>query len=182
MDRETRRKKICEILEGSEVLVSASALAKRFKVSRQCIVQDIAILRANGVIIEAYARGYQIPKSNHLEKVLKVVHKDDEVEKELNIIVDLGGVVKDVFVFHKVYGKIAAPMDIASRSDVKAFADSIASGKSSLLKNITSNFHYHTIMAPDKKTLELIEDKLWEAGFLAELKEYEPEEINRQKE
>ena len=41
-------------------------------------------------------------------QVLKVVHEDDEVEEELSTIVDAGGHVKDVFVYHKVYGVIRA--------------------------------------------------------------------------
>ena len=40
-----------------------------------------------------------------------MVHEDDEVEEELSTIVDAGGHVKDVFVYHKVYGVIRANME-----------------------------------------------------------------------
>ena len=37
-------------------------LAKHFRVSRQCLVQDMAILRASGEEILATLRGYHLPK------------------------------------------------------------------------------------------------------------------------
>ena len=41
-------------------------------------------------------------------RVFKVYHADEDVEKELTTIVDLGGTVVDVFVYHKVYGVLRA--------------------------------------------------------------------------
>ena len=43
---EMRRKEILEYIANSKTPVSGAALAKRFQVSRQVIVQDIALLRA----------------------------------------------------------------------------------------------------------------------------------------
>ena len=43
IEREEREKRIIEILESSETLVSGTYLAELFDVSRQVIVQDIAI-------------------------------------------------------------------------------------------------------------------------------------------
>ena len=80
------------------------ALAKELDVSRQVIVQDIALLRANGAAIFRQTEGYLIQADKRYSRVLKVVHEDDEVEEELSTIVDAGGHVKDVFVYHKVYG------------------------------------------------------------------------------
>ena len=67
-------------------------LAKDLDVSRQVIVQDIALLRANGTAIFSTNRGYLIQESKEFSRVLKVVHSDDEVEEELSTIVDAGGV------------------------------------------------------------------------------------------
>ncbi len=119
--------------------------------SRQVIVQDIALLRANGAAIFSTNRGYLIQADKQYSRVLKVVHEDDEVEEELSTIVDAGGHVKDVFVYHKVYGVIRANMDIKSRRDVRNYLEEIRTGKSSLLKNVTSGYHYHTICAESEK-------------------------------
>ena len=58
MDGEQRREVILEILRGEEKPISGTYLAKKFKVSRQVIVQDVALLRAKGNDILATARGY----------------------------------------------------------------------------------------------------------------------------
>jgi len=44
IEREEREKKILEILRDSETLVSGTYLAEFFDVSRQVIVQDIAMI------------------------------------------------------------------------------------------------------------------------------------------
>ena len=46
--------------------------------------------------------------------------------------------------------------------------EDIRSGKSSPLKNITSNYHYHKVSADSEETLDLIEQELREKGFLLE--------------
>ena len=104
MNGDERRKKIINILSSSKSPVAGVALAKELDVSRQVIVQDIALLRANGAAIFSTNRGYLIQADKQYSRVLKVVHEDDEVEEELSTIVDAGGHVKDVFVYHKVYG------------------------------------------------------------------------------
>ena len=58
----------------------------------------------------------------------------------------------------------------------------IQSGKSSLLKNVTSGYHYHTILAPDEQTLDLIQNDLLEKGMLASLQDYEPVEFGKRAE
>ena len=101
MNGDERRKKIINILSSSKSPVAGVALAKELDVSRQVIVQDIALLRANGAAIFSTNRGYLIQADKQYSRVLKVVHEDDEVEEELSTIVDAGGHVKDVFVYHK---------------------------------------------------------------------------------
>lgn len=101
MSGEERRGKIIQALKNSDKAVSATTLAKEFDVSRQVIVQDVALLRANGKNIFSTNRGYLIQEDEETTRVFKVQHEDDEVEKELTTIVDLGGTVEDVFVYHK---------------------------------------------------------------------------------
>ena len=45
----------------------------------------------------------------------------------------------------------------------------IEGGKSSPLKNITSNYHYHLIEADSEETLDLIEEALRQKKFLVEV-------------
>ena len=181
MKCEERRKEIIKRLSESSKPLSASNLSEEFDVSRQIIVKDIAHLRLEGFNISALNRGYVLENSGKPVRVFKVIHSDEDVEKELNLIVDLGGTIEDVFIYHKVYNKVSAPMNIHSRRDVEKFLDSIRSGKSSLLKNVTSGYHYHTVSSDSFEALKYIEDKLWENGFLASLQEFEPDELKIEK-
>lgn len=174
MTGEERKKQILKILKDSEAPVSGTALAQMLGVSRQVVVQDIAVLRAANIEILSTNQGYLMNTVSSAARVFKVVHTDEEVEEELNLFVDCGGFVKDVFVYHKVYGVLRAEMNIASRLDVQAFVGDIRSGKSSLLKNITSNFHYHTVIADNEHVLDIIQERLAQRGFLAQLQDYEP--------
>ena len=136
-------------------------------------MQDVALLRANGKNIFSTNRGYLIQEDEETTRVFKVQHEDDEVEKELTTIVDLGGTVEDVFVYHKVYGVLRAEMNIKSRMDIRNYMEEIRSGKSSLLKNVTSGYHYHLVEAASEERLDLIEEQLKKAGFLAPLQPWE---------
>lgn len=178
MKGEQRRECILKRLKTAQLPISASTFAEEFGVSRQIIVQDVARLREKGAQISSLSRGYVLEKKPPCEKVFKNIHAGEDVERELNLIIDLGGVVEDIFVFHKHHGVISAHLGIKTKSDIKKFIDNVTSGKSTLLENITSGYHYHTVTAKDQKTLKLIEEKLWENGFLAKLQEYEPDEMN----
>lgn len=175
MNGEQRRKQLLEVLAGSKAPVSGAVLARQFQVSRQVIVQDIALLRANGADILSASRGYLMLRTERgASRVFKVLHSDAQTEEELTLFVDMGGSVRDVFIYHRVYGVVRAGLNIRSRKDVFEFMQNILSGKSSLLKNVTSGYHYHTISAQDEQTLDAIQHKLEEAGMLARLQENEP--------
>ena len=163
-----RRQEILKNIKESDRPVSGSKLAKDYDVSRQVIVQDIALLRASGYDIISTNRGYVLEGQTCAERVFKVRHTDEQLETELCTIVDLGGQVKNVMVNHKVYGHIEAELGITSRRKVKEFLADIESGKSTPLKNITSDYHYHTVTADSEETLGLIEDELRKLGFLVE--------------
>lgn len=174
MNGDERREKIINILKTSDTPVSGLKLAKELNVSRQVIVQDIALIRAKDIDIYSTNRGYVLDTKSGVSRIFKVIHSDDEVETELKTIVDMGGIIKDVFVYHKVYGVIKAEMNIKSRRDIINYMSEIKSGKSSLLKNVTSGYHYHTVLADDENTLDIIQEELDKLAFLAELQEYEP--------
>ncbi len=174
MNGEERRKKIIKYLSSANSPVAGVKLAKDLDVSRQVIVQDITLLRANGTAIFSTNRGYLLQNEQEYERVLKVVHTEADVEDELSAIVDAGGRVKDVFVYHKVYGVIRAEMNIKSRRDIKKYLEDINSGKSTLLMTVTSGYHYHTITAESEDILDAIQDELAQKGYLAKLQDYEP--------
>lgn len=174
MNGQERREQILKILKNSEKPVAGVELAKKLDVSRQVIVQDMALLRANGVEILSTNRGYIVNEENTISRVFKVIHTDEQVEEELNLYVDFGGRVEDVFVFHKIHGVIKVDMNIKSRMDVKKYLQDISTGKSTQLMKLTSNYHYHTITAESEAILDLIQEELKERGFLAKLQDYEP--------
>ena len=174
MKGEERRKQLLNILSSSNNPVSGGTLSKELNVSRQIIVQDISLLRANGATIFSTNKGYLLQEDRKYSRVFKVYHTDDQVEEELSTIVDAGGQIRDVFVYHKVYGVLKADMGIKSRRDIRAYMEEIRTGKSSLLKNVTSGYHYHTIDAESEEILDAIQEELQQKGFLAKLQDYEP--------
>ena len=168
MEGDARRQELLRLISKSQKPISGTELAQTLHVSRQVIVQDIALLRASGYDIISTNRGYVLEGQTCAERVFKVRHTDEQLETELCTIVDLGGQVKNVMVNHKVYGHIEAELGITSRRKVKEFLEDIESGKSTPLKNITSDYHYHTVTADSEETLGLIEDELRKLGFLVE--------------
>lgn len=173
MNTSERRKEILKTLQNSDFPVAARELAAKFGVSRQVIVQDIALIRAAGHEIISTNRGYLLNEDASVQRTFKVKHTDAQVEEELYSIVDLGGSVKNVMVNHRVYGHMEAELNITSRRKAAEFLDDIKTGKSSPLKNITSDYHYHVVEADSEETLDMIEAALREKGFLLEQEEWE---------
>ena len=155
-----RRKEILNYILSEQRAVSGSALSEKFGVSRQIIVQDISALKAEGHAILSTHSGYIIQNTNMPERVFKVFHTKEQTENELNAIVDSGGTVVDVFVWHKVYGKMVAKLNISSRYHIAQFLEGVRTGKSSELMNVTGGYHYHTVRASSEETLNIIEQAL----------------------
>ena len=174
MNTAQRRNEILKLLHQAEKPIAARALASQFGVSRQVIVQDIALLRAADNNIVSTNRGYVLLKPGKCERIFKVRHTAEEIEKELQIIVDNGGRILDVFVYHKIYGVVKAPMNIKTRKDIYEYVKTLSSGKSSPLLKITDNYHYHTVQADSEDILDNIQKDLEECGFLAKLLDFEP--------
>ena len=162
-----RRKAIVNLLLASKKPVSGAELSEQFNVSRQIIVQDITVLKGLGYEIFSTHHGYVLQKSPLVERVFKLKHTTEQTEDELNTIVDLGGTVVDVFVWHKVYGKISATLNIFSRLHVKQFLEGVRTGKSTELMNITGGYHYHTVRAESESILDKIGVMLTEKKYIA---------------
>lgn len=166
MKAEERRKEISCLLMSEKRPVSGGELAGRFGVSRQIIVQDISLLKAAGFDILSAHQGYILQQAPLAERVFKVHHTTGQTEEELNLIVDLGGMVMDVFVWHRVYGKVQAALNIFSRLHVRQFIEGVRSGKSVELMNITGGYHYHTIRAESEEILDKVGKALAERNYL----------------
>ena len=162
-----RRTAIANFLLAQNSAISGSELSEKFGVSRQIIVQDITVLKGSGYDILSTHHGYVIQKSPLKERVFKLLHTTEQTEDELSLIVDLGGTVVDVFVWHKVYGKLVAPLNIFSNFHVKQFIEGVRTGKSSELMNITGGYHYHTVRAESEEILNKIGKALGERGYVA---------------
>ena len=163
-----RRKIISDILLNSDTPITGSELAERMGVSRQIIVQDVALLKAAGHNILSTHNGYVIQNSPMAERAFKMHHTSEQTEDELNTIVSLGGTIVDVFVWHKVYGKMSAALNIYSKYHIDKFINSVRSGKSTELMGITSGYHYHTVRAETNDILEKIENALIKKGYIVD--------------
>ena len=148
--------------------VSAAALARRFSVSRQIIVGDVALLRAAGAEISATPRGYLIQKAPAgLTRQVACRHDGSEgLRQELYLVVDNGGIVEDVKVESPLYGEITGRLHVASRYDADNFVARAMEQPDGLLLRLTGGVHLHTLRCPDKDTFARIHDALEQQGLL----------------
>ena len=147
MNTGERRGEILRILKQTEVPIAARELAGRFGVSRQVIVQDLAVIRASTPGILSTTKGYVMQQDSSCTREFKVRHSQDKAVQELNLIVDCGGHVKNISISHRVYGRVSAEMDIRSRQDVCEFIQALQNSRSTVLSSATSGYHYHLIEA-----------------------------------
>ena len=170
MTGEERRSKILNKLKESAVPMSGTALAKAFRVSRQVIVQDIALMRAEHYEILSTNKGY-IFHSADMDDVLPkrvffVKHTTEQVRDEFLTVTELGGRVLDVAVEHELYGQIRVDLLIDTTQDALEFSQKLSACRDNPLKVLTDDCHYHTVAAPSEKLLDLIEAELKQKGFL----------------
>lgn len=166
MRADERRREILSFLTAEQNAITGAQLAEKFCVSRQIIVQDISALKAAGYTILSTHNGYVLQKQTLPERVFKLFHTKEQTEEELHTIVDFGGTVRDVFVWHKVYGKMEATLNISSRHHVAQFIEGVRTGKSSELMHITGGYHYHTVSANSDEILDKIENALKEKNYI----------------
>ena len=168
MEGQERREKILELLNLSDEPISGSDFAKQLGVSRQVIVQDIALLRAVNKNILSTTKGYMLyhREKQKVNRCFSVLHTTDQIEDELCTIVDNGGKILDVLVSHNVYGTISADLIISTRQDVYDFVEKVNSKKTVPLKELTHNQHFHTVEADSEQILDRIEQALRQKGYL----------------
>ena len=153
------------------------ALAGRFGVSRQAIVHDVAILRAEGAPLVATVRGYLLAAAVDrlpYRAVVAVRHRPEETEDELTALVDLGVRVVDVAIEHPLYGELRGELHLASPADVRSWAEATRRSGAHLLSELTDGVHLHTLEAASETRLDDARAALAERGFLLDGREPEP--------
>ena len=73
MKGEERRKQLLNILSSSNNPVSGGTLSKELNVSRQIIVQDISLLRANGATIFPPTKAICSRRTGNTSRVLRFI-------------------------------------------------------------------------------------------------------------
>lgn len=170
MEAKERRAAILKKITESPVPITGSDLASLFSVSRQVIVQDVAILRAAGENILATPQGYMVPRIPLHQPYKRIFackhHSLHEMEEELNTIVDLGGKAVDVIVEHPIYGEYKGNLMLSSPAGVREFMRRLREEDAEPLSTLTGGVHLHTVEAEDEEILDRISRALEEKGIL----------------
>lgn len=169
MKPEDRRTKILEFLNSQNEPVSGNKLASIFNITRQVIVQDMAILRAENNNIIATSQGY-LSLSTHKFFSKRVVcsHKNNNVKDELITFVEYGCKVVDVIVEHPVYGEIKGNLMLSNSKEVDDFLTKVNNSNATLLSHLTNGLHIHTVEAINEDSIEKAKSALKEKGILVE--------------
>ena len=170
MTGEQRRDTIKKMLLQSNCPLTGTALAQELHVSRQVIVQDIALMRAEQTPILSTNKGYLLrpeqPPAAQPKRVFFVRHTTAQVMEEFMTVIELGGRILDVSVEHDLYGPIRADLLIENAQDAADFVERLNACRDNPLKVLTDDCHFHTVCAPSEKLLDLIEQELRTRGFL----------------
>ena len=162
-----RRDNILKLLLESSEPLKGSAIAKEYSVTRQIIVKDIAILRANGKNIIATPDGYIINKNeNKVKVIIAVIHTEEEMFDEMNIVIKYGGIIEDVIVEHPLYGEIKGMLMIKNYNELNKFIHKYKEQRAKLLSVLTNGVHLHTIAAENEDDINLIIAELRKCNFI----------------
>ncbi|WP_235807252.1 transcription repressor NadR [Liquorilactobacillus cacaonum] len=148
-------------------LISATVLAKKYNVSRQTIVGDIALLRAKGEPITATVNGYKYQlRNSRYHGLIVCQHTIGETRLELETIVNLGGEIEDVIVDHNLYGQIVGSLGIATLQDINDFMSRAENGNHHLLSSLTQGVHLHNIICNNESEFSEIKQALAKINLL----------------
>ncbi len=167
-----RRHRLIEILRGQSDPVPGGELARRLGVSRQVVVQDIAVLRAAGATVVPSPHGYLWAPDDagaagdRVRARVAVRHKAEEAAIELHAIVAAGARVVDVVVEHPLYGELRGYLDLGTPAEVDAWLAARERHGASLLSDLTGGVHLHTLEAGDPLVLAEARARLKALGFL----------------
>lgn len=162
-----RRDCIIKLLLESKEPLKGSTIAKRYSVTRQVIVRDIAILRAKGKNIIATPDGYIInANQNKAKAIIAVTHTEEEMFDELSIVIKYGGTIEDVIVEHPLYGEIKGMLMIKNYNELNKFIQRYKEQRAKLLSALTNGVHLHTIAAESQDDINLIISELKKHNYI----------------
>ena len=162
-----RRDNIINLLLESNEPIKGNVIAKKYSVTRQVIVKDIAILRAKGKNIIATPDGYIINKNeNKVKAIIAVTHNEEEMFDEMSIVIKYGGTIEDVIVEHPLYGEITAMLMIKNYNELNKFVQKYQEQRARLLSVLTNGVHLHTISAENEDDINLIISELKKCNFI----------------
>jgi transcriptional regulator of NAD metabolism len=165
---EKRREKLLAKLVSGREPVTGGELSQSLGVSRQVIVQDVALLRAKGVNILATPQGYLLMENITKKRraVIACRHDRQNLYRELAIIVEHGASILDVIVEHPLYGELQGLLMIKSLKDAEEFAAKLHASEAKPLSDLTNGIHLHTIEVEDELMLDRIKAALQKEGIL----------------
>ena len=164
-----RKQALLQLLKEAPKALNGQRLAEHFHVTRQVIVQDIAILRADGAPILSTNRGYIYKDANantYHHKLFKVKHEVEEIGRELLAIVDNGGRIQNILIDHPVYGEIETLLKLTCRRDVQHFLEQVERPDFKPISELTDGIHYHLVEAETQQDLHYIEEALDQLDYL----------------
>lgn len=174
MNNLERRKKLLTLLQQADAPICGKQLSKDLNVTRQIIVSDIAILRSSGISIASSKLGYMIIRpdyQNFYRRSLGCQHKKmdaAEIESEMNVVVDNGGIIHQMILQSKTYGTLCVHLNIRSRRDVKTFIQSFKETDAPFITVITRGEHLLEIETHDAEEMQAIKSRLDELDLLKE--------------
>jgi uncharacterized protein len=165
---EERRSRLIELLRSAEAPITGSDLSNELAVSRQVVVNDVAIMRATGVAILGSPRGYVLVDHAGDGPISRIASRHDREgnRREFEILVDRGIEIVDVVVDHPAYGELSANLLVRSRTDVDRYMQAIDGDGAQPLWALTNGVHVHHVRAPSADALEAAKRELAEAGIL----------------
>lgn len=168
MNSVERRKYIEEALIKRDSAQKGNELARELSVTRQVIVKDIAILRAEGKKIIATPDGYIVPNEQkyYIKRVVALSHNGQQIQDELETIVKFGGIIEDVIIEHSIYGEIRGMLMIKTLFDVQNFVKKVKDNNAEPLSVLTGGVHLHTLVVENEDILDKILTELKKKGYL----------------
>jgi transcriptional regulator of NAD metabolism len=163
-----RRARIVRLLREGRRSITGSELSTALGVSRQAIVNDMAILRAAGEPIDGGPQGYRWhgEQPSGVLATLACRHDREGCQKELEVLVAHGVAVLDVVVDHQLYGEVRADMNVSTHRDVQRYMEVLHTSDVEPLSALTGGVHTHHVRAPDDVALGSARSDLANLGFL----------------
>lgn len=165
-----RRRLILRKLKSSSASVTGRELAELCGVSRQIIVSDIAMLRAEGAKILATSQGYfmERERDGEVREIALYCTDVEALRHELELIVDNGGMIRGVSVEYGMYGKLSSALNLCSRRDIRKWGEQLQAMQIQPLSMLAGGAHCLCVEMENAEAGEEILRLLGEAGYLQE--------------